>query len=172
MFIYLMMIDSQEKQSIFEKIYFTYRGLMYHTAYKILNNEADAEDAVHNSFVKIAENISKIDVPVCPKTQLYVAIITKNSAIDLYRANQRKHNVKYIDEIADNSDEEINVHGLAACMEKLSQRYREIILLKYYYGFSCKEIAKQLNITEANAIKLDQRAKNSLLKICQEEGML
>ena len=40
------------------------------------------------------------------------------------------------------------------------------------HGFSCKEIAKQLDITEANAIKLDQRAKNKLLQICREEGVL
>ena len=54
MFIYLMMIDSPEEQSKFEKVYLTYKGLMYHTAYKVLNNEEDAEDAVHNAFVKIA----------------------------------------------------------------------------------------------------------------------
>ena len=60
MLIYLMMIDSPEDQSKFEKVYLTYKGLMYHTAFKVLNNEEDAEDAVHNAFVKIAENISKI----------------------------------------------------------------------------------------------------------------
>lgn len=172
MFIYLMMIDSPEDQSKFEKVYHTYKGLMYHTAYKILNNEEDAEDAVHNAFVKIAENISKIGEPVCPKTKVYVVTIVENKAIDLYRANQRRHNVAYIDEISAISVEDSKVHGLAACMAKLSPRYRQVILLKYYEGFSCREIAKQLNITEANAIKLDQRAKNKLLQICKEEGIL
>ena len=61
MLVYLMMIDSQEDQSKFEKVYLTYRGLMYHVAYKILNNKHDAEDAVHSAFIKIAENIQKID---------------------------------------------------------------------------------------------------------------
>ena len=64
MLIYLMMIDSPEDQSKFEKVYLTYKGPMYHTAYKVLNNE---EDAVHNAFVKIAENISKIGEPVLSK---------------------------------------------------------------------------------------------------------
>lgn len=172
MLIYLMMIDSPEEQSKFEKIYLTYKGLMYHTAYKVLNNEEDAEDAVHNAFVKIAENISKIGEPVCPKTQVYVVTIVENKAIDLYRANQRKSKVIYLDEISGISVDENQVHGLAACMAKLSPRYRQVILLKYYHGFSCREIAKQLNITEANAIKLDQRAKNRLLQLCKEEGIL
>lgn len=172
MFVYLMMMDSQEDQSKFEKIYLTYKGLMYHVAYKILNNEHDAEDVVHSAFVNIVENIQKIDVPVCQKTQNYVVTIVENKAIDLYRANKRKNSSLYLDEISGIEVEATRVHGLAACMAKLTPRYRQIILLKYYYGFSCKEIAKQLDITEANAIKLDQRAKNKLLQICREEGVL
>ena len=172
MFVYLMMIDSQEDQSKFEKVYLTYKGLMYHVAYKILNNEHDAEDVVHSAFVKIVENIQKIDVPVCQKTQNYVVTIVENKAIDLYRENKRKNSSLYLDEISGIEVEATRVHGLAACMAKLTPRYRQIILLKYYQGFSCKEIAKQLDITEANAIKLDQRAKNKLLQICREEGVL
>ena len=125
-----------------------------------------------SAFVKIAENIQKIDVPVCPKTQNCVVTIVENKAIDLYRANKRKNSSLYLDEISGIEVEATCVHGLAACMAKLSPRYRQIILLKYYQGFSCKEIAKQLDITEANAIKLDQRAKNKLLQICREEGGL
>lgn len=68
MLIYLQMLETPEEKSLFEQIYLEYRGLMYHVAYEILHNEQDAEDAVHQAFVKIAENIKKIDDPVCPKT--------------------------------------------------------------------------------------------------------
>lgn len=172
MLVYLMIIDSPEEQSKFEKIYITYKGLMYHVAYKILNHEQDAEDAVHSAFIKIAENIGKIGDAVCPKTQNYIVTIVENKAIDIYRGNQRKISKFYLDEVSGVEVEETRVHGLAACMAKLSPRYRQIILLKYYHGFSCKEIAKQLNITESNAIKLDQRSKNKLLSVCKEEGVL
>lgn len=125
MLIYLMMIESPEDQSKFEKVYLTYKGLMYHVAYKILNNEQDAEDAVHSAFVKIAENIGKIGDAVCPKTQSYVVTIVENKAIDLYRGNQRRSNITYLDEISGITVEDDRVHGLAACMAKLSPRYRE-----------------------------------------------
>lgn len=172
MFIYLMMIDSPESQSKFEEIYCKYRGLMYHVAFGILNNEQDAEDAVHNAFVNIARHIREIDTAVCPKTQNYVVTIVENRAIDLYRANQRRKNVQYMDEIAGISVEDHPERGLANCILKLPPRYRQVIMLKYHHGFSCKEIAKQLNLSEANAIKLDQRAKKKLLQICEEEGIL
>ena len=172
MFVYLMMIDSPEDQSKFERVYREYKGLMYYVAYKVLNNGPDAEDAVHNAFVKIAEIIQKIGEPVCQKTQNYVVTIVENKAIDLYRANQRKETVEYIDDVVGITVENQSLSDLAQCMSKLSSRYRQVILLKYYHGYSCKEIAKQLNITEANAIKLDQRAKTKLLQLCKEEGVL
>jgi len=172
MFIYLMMIESPEDCSKFEIVYYKYRALMYHIAYKILNNEQDAEDAVHSAFVKIAENIKKIETPVCPKTQNYVVTIVENKAIDQYRANQRRNTVEYLDEAIGITFREQEIHGLDDCILKLPPRYREIIMLKYVQGFSCREIAKQLQISEANAIKLDQRAKNKLLQICKEAGIL
>ena len=59
MLIYLQMIETPEEKSVFEQIYLEYRGLMYHVAYEILHNEQEAEDAVHQAFAKIAENIKK-----------------------------------------------------------------------------------------------------------------
>ena len=108
--------------------------------------------------------------------QNYKSIIKENAkwAEDLFCDLEKKLSVmteRSKDKIPSNVDEN-KMHGLAACMAKLPSRYRQVILLKYHQGFSCREIAKQLNITEANAIKLDQRAKNRLLQICKEEGIL
>lgn len=172
MLMYLAMIDSPEDQSKFEKVYNAYKGLMFYVANRILGNEQDAEDAVHNAFIKIAENIQKIGDAVCPKTQSYVVTIVENKAIDLYRANRRRKEASYIDDISGIIVETQDAHGLEYCILRLPARYREAILLKYYHGFSCKEIAKQLGISEANAIKLDQRAKRKLQQICEEEGVL
>lgn len=172
MLMYLAMIDSPEDQSKFEKVYNAYKGLMFYVANRILGNEQDAEDAVHNAFIKIAENIQKIGDAVCPKTQSYVVTIVENKAIDLYRANRRRKEASYIDDISGIIVETQDAHGLEYCILRLPARYREVILLKYYHGFSCKEIAKQLGISEANAIKLDQRAKRKLQQICEEEGVL
>ena len=60
MLLYLQMLETPEEKSLFEQIYLEYRGLMYHVAYEILHNDQDAEDAVHQAFVKIVENIKKI----------------------------------------------------------------------------------------------------------------
>ena len=55
MLIYLQLIDNPRDKATFEDLYYRYRGLMFHTANKILRNRDDAEDAVHQAFLSIAE---------------------------------------------------------------------------------------------------------------------
>ena len=165
------MIVLPEDRSKFERIYLHYRGLMYHVAFRILNNEADAEDAVHSAFVKIAERIDQIEKPICPKTQSYVLTIVENKAIDIYRSNKRRGTVRYIDEALCQMYETEPL-GLEECILRLPYRYREVIILKYAHGLTNGELAKQLGISESAAIKLDQRAKNKLRNLCIKAGVL
>ena len=161
MLIYLQMLESPEEKSILEQIYLEYRGLMYHVAYEILHNEQDAEDAVHHAFVKIAENIKKITDPVCPKTHSYVVTIVEHQAIDQYRRLQKHPSVELIEEIQGTNAHYEGDNDLTKC-----------ILLRYHHGYTVREIAKVLGLSLPTAIKLDQRAKSRLKKMCEEEGIL
>ena len=60
MILYLQMIDTSEDRSKFEQIYIEYRDLMFYVANRILDSDQDAEDAVHEAFLKVAENIKKL----------------------------------------------------------------------------------------------------------------
>lgn len=53
MFLYLAMIDSDADKSKFEILYSEYKNLMYYTANRILRNSSDAEDVVHQAFLKV-----------------------------------------------------------------------------------------------------------------------
>lgn len=171
MLIYLQMLETPEEKSLFEQIYLEYCGLMFHVAYEILHNEQDAEDAVHQAFVKIAENIKKIDAPVCPKTHSYVVTIVEHQAIDQYRRLQKHPSVELIEEIQGTNAHYEGDNDLTKYILKLPARYREMILL-HHQGYSVREIAKMLGLSLPAAIKLDQRAKNKLKKLCEEAGIL
>ena len=171
MIVYLQMIEGEEGKRQFAALYETYRGLMFYTANNILHNSHDAEDAVHDAFIKIAENIKKISDPVCPKTQSYVVTIVENKAIDLYRRKQRRGALP-LEETEELSVSPQEPMGLAECILKLPPNYRQVILLKYHQGFSCGEIAAMLGISLSAAQKLDQRAKEKLRQIAEKEGIL
>lgn len=170
--LYMQMIDTVEKRTRFEQLYTKYKGLMFYVANQILRETNDAEDAVHQAFVKVAENIDKIHDPDCAKTRSLLVTIVENKAIDLYRKKRKIHKVEYTEENLGLSAEYKGEDSLAGCILKLPARYREMILLKYHHGFSTKEIAKIMGISESNASKLDQRAKKRLYELCREEGIL
>ena len=172
MMIYLLMIETPEDRSKFERLYEEYRGLMYHVAYEILHNRQDAEDVVHQAFLKIAEIIETVDGTICPRTRGYVVTIAENKAIDLHRRKQKHPHEQLNQDYVGITIEYEGSNVLTQCMAKLPAHYREVLLLKHYHGYSSKETAKILNLSEANVIKIDQRAKQQLRTLCQEEGLL
>jgi len=172
MLVYLAMIDDPRDHSKFEEIYLTHRDFMLGVANAVLHNEHDAEDAVHNAFLSVATNLSKITDIDSPRTRGFLAVITERKAINVY--NKRKKNSAgelYEDVVGDYIDP-VGDHDIRWAIAKLPPRYREFILLKYFHGFTTKECAEILDINPATASKLDQRAKQRLMEICREEGIL
>ncbi len=172
MLIYLQMIDEPQDRHKFIRVYEAYVKLMFYVANEILHNSHDAEDAVQQAFISIAKNMKNISEVECPKTKGYVVTIVENKAIDLLRAKVRHRETELNEDIIGLPIEYTGDNGLAACILKLPARYREVILLKYEQGYSTKEIAEMLKLTESNAGKLLQRAKNKLEELCREEGIL
>lgn len=168
----MSMIDSPEGQSKFIKLYQRYRGLMYHVADNVLHNHHDAEDAVHQAFLTIAERIDDVDVTVEKRARSFVVTVAENKAIDLYRAKQRRAAEELDENVAGVEIEYTGEDGLARCMAQLPPRYRELLILKYVHCYSFRETARIMGITEANAKKIAMRAKDKLGQMCREEGLL
>lgn len=172
MLIYLQMIDGPEDQSKFEQLYLTYRGLMYYVAESILRNEQDAEDAVHDAFVYVAKNISKISDPNHPKAKAFLVTVVESKAIDLYRKKKRHPSVQLDEELEGFPIEYEGDNNLAQCMAKPPARYRDFLLLKYAQGFDNRDLAAQFGLSMDAIYKLDQRARAKLKTLCEEEGVL
>ena len=168
MLIYLAAISSDEDKSKFELIYRQYRNLMYYAANQILHNSSDAEDVVHQAFLKIVEILDTISEIKSHKTRSLIVTITERKAIDLYRSKSRTAvlplDETYIGSVAAN---EIEHMAIAAAIAALPARYREVLLLRYDNGFSYSEISKALDMTEAAVRKTVQRAKEALQRTLQ-----
>lgn len=170
MLIYLQMIESDEERSRFEEIYQAYKGLMYHVAYVRLQHEQDAEDAVYHVFMKIAENIKRIE-PVSPKTKQLVVTMVDNRVTDILRVRGRHPIAAYHDELHNRLSAEIEGENLLAeSIMELPDQQRMVVWMKYVQGYTLREIAKELGISLVWAQKIDQRAKKKLEQIYKERG--
>ena len=168
----MAMIDSPDDQEKFERVYLQYRYLMLHVAKQILQNHQDAEDAVHQAFVSIIKNIDKISSVESPETRSYIVIITERKAIDIWRRNQRHPASALDDEMVGLYIPTPEDHPLAAAMAKLPAHYRQALLLRYDSGFSTREIASLLGISESGVRKLLARGKKALQTQLESEGVV
>lgn len=172
MLVYLQMIEGPKDRIKFEQVYLKYRGFMLKIANEILRNEQDAEDAVHNAFLSIAKNISKISDLDCPKTRGLLVIIIKSKSIDILRDRKKHTSEELIENEIGETLPDLDEHDLKWCINQLRPRYRAVILLKYSHGYSTREIADIMGITFEAASKLMQRAKKNLDELCKKEGIL
>lgn len=170
MLIYALTLVKPADRPKLERLYLEYRSVMFCAANEILHNEHEAEDAVQQAFMKIAENLDKVPDELSNKTKAFVVTIAENTAIDRYRKLKRHGDCELCEQscgIEANSADE-----LVSCILKLPARYRQFILLKYYHGYSTREIAKLLGMSSAAASKTAQRAKQRLEQLCREAGLL
>lgn len=171
MLAYLQAIETPEERDRFEALYLTYQGLMYHVAYKVLQNPQDAEDAVHLSFVSLAEHVELVPPEPGPRARVLAVTVAERKAIDLYRA-KRRHQTVDIDEVplpyGEGPPEESGT--LAAAIAALPPRYRQALLLRFYMGFSGEESAALLGTTPENLRQVVSRAKKRLAAELTERG--
>ena len=170
MLVYLDLIEDQSDRDKFILLYNTYSGLMYHTAYNILKNDQDAEDAVHQAFLNVIELLPKIRTVYSRETKALMMMLAKRRAIDAVRKRSRFVDMEIDDTIAGTDITDRLSGGLAEALGRLNPRYSRAILLWYGYGYNTKEVAKLMGITLDAARKLLTRAKNALRDELEKEN--
>lgn len=119
-----------------------YRYQFYITAYAILKNEADAEDAVCNAVLNGYEHLMQLKNP--NKFKSWMITITKNEALKI------RH--KRLELLGDENVERLlpPVHDshneLWDVVQTLKEEYRIVVVLFYYNNLSLREISRVLDI--------------------------
>ena len=168
MLVYLQALSDEQERASFEALYLRYRSLMLSVARKFLSEPQDAEDAVHQAFLSILKNFNKISAIDCPETRAFVVIIVERKSLDILRARQKTVPLEEMEhgvEIPLPGDS-----GLADALAKLPARYRQVLLLRFAYGYTTRELAKEFGMTQSTVQKLVWRAKEALEKLYEEGG--
>ena len=164
-------VNSHENALKLERLYAQHRVTLFNVAYEILHDHGLAEDAVHDTFVRIMGNLHKIDESDPNKTRAFLCIICRHVSFDIYNCKIHLNtDDSIIDKIdADESKDPLEIvvkdegnRKIINYIKKLNKNYQDVILLRYYMGFNYKEISKMLHIKPATARKQVQRAKEQL----------
>lgn len=162
-----------------EELFKTYGQMMLKIALGILNNRADAEDAVQDAFLRVMNNLDVISqIPQDEKAFYFVSIIENISLNTLKKKN--RHPSDDIDEyyeiasdysVEKKADEQILLNEVRSALTELSDRDYGIMYLLFFKQMTPKEIAAALDIPEKNIHKYIERAKKRLIKILNDRGI-
>ena len=153
-----------------------YNELLYSLALSILRNNADSEESVNDTYLKIWRTI-----PPYKPTYLksFVCKITRQISIDKYRANHRKkeeplNEIDYEISSSYSLDDEFYKNELSNLinefLEKQDVESQVLFIRRYFLNESVKGLSKRFNITETNiSVKL-LRTRKKLKKYLEMEG--
>ncbi len=134
------------KEEVFKKHYInTYQAALFITRDKLL-----AEDATQEAFVKALRNIDNLRDP--EKIGPWLAVIAMNTAKDLHKQTARYLPSGQIENWLPDSNtaKKLDVLEWRIALEKilsnLPPKFREVLVLRFYYDLPLEEIATQLNI--------------------------
>jgi RNA polymerase sigma-70 factor (ECF subfamily) len=176
----LRRIEAKDRDA-FAEFYDKYSTLLFSIACKILNDAAEAEDVLQETFMQIWEKAGKFD-PNLGQPVGWAVTLVRNRAIDRIRASQRRNllteeaAVEFA--LATNSTESANetVSGhekaklIHSAMVELPAEQRRAIELAFFSGLTQNEISETLK-EPLGTIKA--RIRRGLLKLRDQlEGLL
>ena len=139
----------------FEEFYRRHIGLVFSTAFKILNNSSDAEDVTQEVMFMIWEKSPMYDVSR-GKPLNWAVTMTRNKAIDRLRSLQRR--LRLQDEVRLENPESMDTRTPAQSLRaseknelvrtavmKLNPDQREVIEMLYFSGLSQQEISDRIH---------------------------
>lgn len=157
--------NAKAQRLLFER----YSAKMLGVAIRYIKDKERAEDVLQDAFIKVFKNLKKIKHD--GSLEGWIRRIVVNTALDQLRKNKKRQgNVELDDsfiEIASNSftEERLQAESLLKIVQQLPDGYRTVFNLFAIEGYSHKEIAKKLNISENTSKSQYSRAKSVLRDI-------
>lgn len=144
-------------------IYVFAGGQMFAVAMSILHDRVLAEDAVHDSLIKIAKKAHKYKPGT--SASAWIMTIVHNTALDMVK--KRKHEISAVEIFNLSSydysfDKAENAITFEMALRKLNDTERKIIYCRYYLDMTVRETADALKMSKSNVQRIQERAEDKV----------
>lgn len=137
-----------------KQLYESHYGKMMSICLRYATNHAEAQDVLHEGFIKVFKNLHKYQTGTSLNS--WISRIMVNTSIDHYRKNVRRRTEDIETAFSLSTSEADAISKLAEkeilkAVQKLSPAYRLVFNLYVIEGFSHKEVAEKLGITSSTS---------------------
>ena len=136
----------------FNTVWLPLQGRFYRMAYYMLENEADAKDAVQDLYLKLWNLKENLEIVREPSS--YGALMLKNHCIDYIRRRRPSEALLENMAVNDPPDRELDLkeelQTLAKAIEQLPPGQQRLIKLRFIRGLSYEEIEQETGLSGLN----------------------
>lgn len=148
----------------FEEIYNRHVDTVFKIAIVYLKNQVDAEEVVQETFIKLLNTNKEFNDHNHEKAWLIT--VASNHCKNILKHSWFKR-VVCVDELSQYTTDDIQL-GIIEDVLNLPYKYKSVIYLYYYEGYSINEISKILDL-KVSTVKSNLHRGRKLLKIKLEE---
>lgn len=155
---------AKQKREFQEALYQLFASKMYALCLYYSKDKTEAEDLLHNGFIKVFKNIKqyKSKAPF----EAWMRKVFTNTALEKFRKERNLISTNEYDETVEDLSGDIisqlSNMELIDLIQKLSPAYRMVFNLYAIEGYSHKEISEQLNISVGTSKSNLARARKFL----------
>ena len=140
--------------------------LVHHT-----HSKEDAEDLLQEVFMSVYEHCAEFDPERCNE-QAWLYIIAKRKLVSYYRKFKQEDSIDAMEDYqlpGDNSMQQATElmacrQAVAIALQKLDERSRSVVVLRFFEGLSAEETGKALGLSAANVRTIQSRALDTMEK--------
>lgn len=137
---YLLYVYEEEDEPQFIRLYEKYDKTLLRIGYYILNNKEDAEDAVQEAWIAIAQNMHTLRDMSEEKIEIYIFKTVKSKSINIYHKNKKMpcdFDIDILLNIASDTDvvaeyeNREKMKAVISCLNQMASRYRDVLTLYF-----------------------------------------
>ena len=163
----LIQLLCQGNRQAFADLYERHKSAVYRYCFRMLTDSDTAEDATHDTFIKMFQNISSLQ-----KTDSFLPWlfhIARNEVFMILRRN-RHNGTQHYDTVWDETTPLViamsteTTELVQRTLQNLKSEYREVLILREYEQLSYQQIAEITGDTESSVKSRLFKARQAIAK--------
>ncbi|MDR1526315.1 MAG: RNA polymerase sigma factor [Dysgonamonadaceae bacterium] len=150
----------------FKRIFLPFHKKLYRMAYRFLENQADAEDMVQETYIKLWQKRLELESLLNPES--FAVTLLKNSCLDFLRKVRPEWLPVYEialaapESLAEQIENREQLEHIQQIVDQLPEQQKQVVELKIWDNLSDEEIEQRTGLKKGNIKVIVSRAKKTI----------
>ena len=167
-----LQLDRDDDRARFTRLYKSHQRPLHRLAARLLGPGPRAEDAVHDTFIKLIQNFAALRTRSDAQLERWLMVVLRNTALDMLRKEGRETELESQPWEPAIPPDQGEFESLVMLIRTMPEEYRRVLELRFVAEWSLGDIARELGLTEGAVKSRLFRGRKLLIGMLRREGYL